>query len=105
MSSLYVGISRVHKLEELLVLPFNDDDFKYLTGISRDALLHDWLNNYTEDRMWQHDGFNKAEEEMMKHSKMDLALVNDLSHLTIEECRIFLSKLDVSVSGTKLIDL
>ena len=104
MSSLYVGISRVHKLEELRVLPFNDDDVEYLTGLSRDPLLHDWINNY-KDGKWQHDGFAKIEEEMIKHGKMDLALVDDLSQLTIEECRIFLKKLDILASGSKVIDL
>ena len=30
LSSLYVGISRVHKLEDVPVLPFNDEDAQYL---------------------------------------------------------------------------
>ena len=45
MSSLYVGVSRVHKLQELRVLPFNDDDVEHLTGLSSDPLLNDWINN------------------------------------------------------------
>ena len=105
MSSLYVGVSRVHKLEELRVLPFNDDDVEYLTGLSRDPLLHDWINNYSKEGKWQYDGFAKVEEEMMKHLKMDLALVDDLSQLTLQECRVFLAKLDIVASGAKVIDL
>ena len=49
MSSLYVGVTRVHKLDELRVLPYNTEDVEYLMGLKWDTLLHDWLNNYTSD--------------------------------------------------------
>ena len=57
LSSLYVGISRVHKLDEIRVLPFTLDDVDYLVTLKLDKLLVDWLNNYTNDGYWRYDGF------------------------------------------------
>ena len=105
MSSLYVEVSGVHKLQELRVFAFNDDDVEHLTGLSSDPLLNDWINNYSKDGKWQHDGFTNAEKEMMQHNKMGLSLVDDISQLTIQECRTYLAKLDIGTSGSKVFDL
>ena len=105
MSSLYVGVTRVHKLDELRVLPKKSEDVEYLVGLKWDTLLHDWLNNYTSEGRWRHDGFNEFEEKMMKHNKMELALINDLSQLHLIECRDFVTKLDIATAGSRLREL
>ena len=105
MSSLYVGLSRVHKLEQLRVLPYNSDDVDYLTRLSRDPLLADWINNYTKDGRWRHDGFANYEEDIKRQVKMELALLENLSELTIKECRTYISKLDIMTSCTKVKEL
>ena len=59
LSSLYVGISRVHKLSEVRVLPYNDEDVDYLVNLKFDDLLSAWINNYTNEGRWKYDGFNE----------------------------------------------
>ena len=105
MSSLYVGVTRVHTLDELHVLPYNSDDAEYLLGLQWDRLLDDWLKNYSSDGRWRHDGFKKFEKEMIKREKMELALVNNLSELPVRECMAFVTKLDIASTGSKVQDL
>ena len=105
LSSLYVGISRVHNLDEVRVLPFNEDDIQYLLSLQYDELLTAWINNYTEDGLWKFDGFSEFEKKMLRQTKMDLGLINDLSDLTISECRNYLSKLDIVSSASKVAGL
>ena len=45
LSSLYVGISRVHKLKEVRVLPYTAEDVDYLITLKLDNLLKEWMNN------------------------------------------------------------
>ena len=105
LSSLYVGISRVHKLDEIRVLPFTLEDVDYLVTLKLDKLLVDWLNNYTNDGNWRYDGFWAFEQKMLHQTLLDLGLVDDLSSLTIKECRDYLTKLDIIFNGTKIDDL
>ena len=105
LSSLYVGISRVHKLSEVRVLPYNDEDVDYLVNLKFDDLLSAWISNYTEDGRWKYDGFKTFERQMLEKTQLDLGLVDNLLHLTIQECRNYLSKLDIIATGTKVDDL
>ena len=41
----------------------------------------------------------------MKRNKMELALINDLSELPLEECRYFVTKLDIGTAGSKVREL
>ena len=58
-----MGISRVHKLDEVRVLPFNDEDAQYLISLKHDELLSAWINNYTKDGFWNYDGFGGFEKK------------------------------------------
>ena len=49
LSSLYVGISRVHNLSEVRVLPYTDEDVDYLVRMKFDDLLPAWIKNYTNE--------------------------------------------------------
>ena len=41
----------------------------------------------------------------MKRNKMELALINDLSEQPLEECRYFVTKLDIGTAGSKVREL
>ena len=105
LSSLYVGLSRVKKLEDIRVLPYRDKDVDYLVSLQFDDLLKAWINNYTKDGHWKYDGFKTFEQKMLEKTKLDLGLVDDLALLTIQECKVYLSKLDLIATGTKVSDL
>ena len=105
LSSLYVGISRVHNLSEVRVLPYNDQDVDYLANLKFDDLLSAWISNYTNDGRWKYDGFKTFERQMLENTQLDLGLVDNLLLLTIQECRNYLSKLDIIATGTKVDDL
>ena len=76
--SLYVGLNRVHNLKEIRVLPFWEDDVKYLASLRSDSLLNIWFNNYTEGT-WRDDGLKSFEVALRKQTVMRLALVDDLN--------------------------
>ena len=42
---------------------------------------------------------------MLEKTKLDLGLIDDLAMLTIQECKHYLSKLDIIATGTKVTDL
>ena len=63
LSSLYVGITRVHSLSEVRVLPYTDEDVDYLVTLKLDDLLKEWINNYTKEGRWKYDGFKAFEEK------------------------------------------
>ena len=42
---------------------------------------------------------------MLQQTKSDLGLYDDLSDLTIKDCRIYLSKLDVISTGSRVAEL
>ena len=104
LSSLYVGISRVHSLSELRVLPYTDEDVDYLVKMKFDDLLPAWMNNYTKGR-WKYGGFKNFEQKMLQKTQLDLGLVDNLRLLTTQECRNYLTKLDIIATGSKVDDL
>ena len=63
------------------------------------------MNNYTGKGYWKYDGFKTFERKMLEKTKLDLGLVDDLAMLTIQECKDYLSKLDIIATGTKVTDL
>ena len=87
LSSLYVGISRVHNLSEVRVLPYNDEDVDYLVNLRLDDLLSAWISNYTNNGRWKYEGFKTFERQMLEKTQLDLGLVDNLRLLTIQECR------------------
>ena len=105
LSSLYVGISRVHKLSEVRVLPYNDEDVNYLMKLKFDDMLSDWISNYTDDGRWKYDGFKTFEQKMMEKTQIDLGLVDNLRWLTKQECHNYLNKLDIIATGSTADDL
>ena len=100
-----MGLSRVKKLEHIRVLPYCDEDVDYLVSLQFDDLLKAWINNYTNDGRWKYDGFKTFEKKMLEKTKLDLGLVDDLELLTIQECKVYLSKLDLIATGSKVSDL
>ena len=76
LSSLYVGISRVHNLSEVRVLPYTDEDVDYLVNLKFDDLLSAWLSNYTNEGRWKHDGFKTFERKMLEKTQLDLGMVD-----------------------------
>ena len=82
LSSLYVGISRVHKLSEVRVLPYTDEDVDYLVKMKFDDLLPAWINNYKNGR-WKYDGFKTFERKMLQKTQLYLGMVYNLRLLTI----------------------
>ena len=105
LSSLYVGICRVHNLSEVRVLPYTDEDVDYLVSLKFDDLLSSWIANYTNEGRWNYHGFNSFERKMLEKTQLDLGLVDNLHLLTIQECRNYLTKLDIIATGTKVGDL
>ena len=92
-------------MSEVRVLPYNDEDVDYLANLKFDDLLSAWISNYTDDGRWKHDGFKTFEQQMLEKTQLDLGLFDNLRLLTIEECRTYLSKLDIIATGTKVADL
>ena len=105
LPSLYVGISRVHKLSEVRVLPYTDEDIDYLVKMKFDDLLPAWINNYTSEGRWKYGGFKIFERKMLEKTQLDLGLVDNLSLLTIKECKDYLSRLDIIATGSTVADL
>ena len=87
------------------MLPYCDDDVDYLITLKLDDLLKAWMNNYTNEGRWKYDGFKTFERKMLEKTKLDLGLVDDLALLTINECKDYLSKLDIIATGSKVSDL
>ena len=100
-----MGISRVHNLSEVRVLPYNDEDVDYLVNLKFDDLLSAWIKNYTSDGRWKYDGFKTFEQKMLEKTQLELGLVDNLRLLTIQECGNYLSKLDIIATGKKVADL
>ena len=100
-----MGLSRVHSLSEIRVLPYTPEDVDYLVTLKFDDLLTAWMNNYTIDGRWKYDGFKSFERKILENTKLDLGLIDDLALLTISECKDYLSKLDIIATGTKVTDL
>ena len=85
LSSLYVGISRVHSLSEARVLPYTDEDVDNLVKMKFDDLLPAWRNNYTNEGRWKYGGFKNFEQKMRQKTQLDLGLVDNLRLLTSQE--------------------
>ena len=77
----------------------------YLQNLKFDDLLSAWISNYTNDGRWKYDGFKTFEQKMLEKTQFDLRLDDNLRLLTIQECRNYLSKLDVIATGKKVADL
>ena len=77
LSSLYVGISRVHNLSEVRVLPYTDEDVDYLVKMKFDDLLPAWIKNYTNEGRWKYDGFKTFERKMLEKTQLDLGMVDN----------------------------
>ena len=58
--SLYVGLSRVHNLDEVRVLPLRDEDVKHLTSLKSDPLSKLWFHNYPQRGIWKNDGLRSV---------------------------------------------
>ena len=97
LPSLYVGVSRVHDIDKLRVLPFWKEDVEYLTSLKSDPLLKLWFNNYTEDRVWKSDGLQRFAAGLRKKELQKLALVDDLIFFTGDELKLYAKNLDLSV--------
>ena len=95
ITSLYVGASRVHKMNELRVLPLTADAIQHLKKLRRDPLLAQFFNNYDSNGCWKHDGFKHYQETLFREAKLDLGLVDQLEDLTKDEVRVFYRKLDL----------
>ena len=66
ITSLYVGASRVHKMNELRVLPLTVDAIQILKKLRRDPLLAQFFNNYDSNGCWKHYGFNEYQETIFR---------------------------------------
>ena len=100
-----MGLSRVGKLGDIRVLPYSDEDVDYMVSLQFDDLLKAWYNNYTNGGRWKYGRFKTFEQKMLEKTKLDLGLVDDLALLTIQECKAYLSKLDIIATGTKVDEL
>ena len=70
-----------------------------------DDLLPAWRNNYTNEGRWKYGGFKNFEQKMLQKTQLDLGLVDNLRLLTTQECRNYLTKLDIIATGSKVDDL
>ena len=95
LPSLYVGASRVHKLDQLRVLPFWKEDVDYLTSLKIDPLLKLWFENYTKDGIWKSDGLQSFASRLRKKELQRLALVEDLTFFTADELKLYAKNLDL----------
>ena len=99
LPSLYVGVSRVHDIDKLRVLPFWKEDAEYLMSLKRDPLLKLWFENYTEDGIWKGDGLQSFAVGVRKKELQRLALVDDLIFFTGEELKLYAKNLDLYVGS------
>ena len=95
ITSLYVGASRVHNINELRALPLTPESAEKLKNLRRDPLLAQFFNNYDDNGRWKHDGFKNYQEGLFREAKLDLGLVDTLEDLTKDEVRLFYRKLDL----------
>ena len=100
LPSLYVGASRVHKLDQLRVLPFWNEDVEYLVTLKSDPMLKLWFQNYTKGGIWISDGLQRYSAELQKRVEQRLALVDDLSFWTGIEAKQFAKDLDIDVGSS-----
>ena len=99
LPSLYVGVSRVHDIDKLRVLPFGKEDVEHLVSLKRDPLLKLWFENYTEDGIWKGDGLQSFAAGVRMKELQRLALVDDLIFFTGEELRLYAKNLDIYVGS------
>ena len=99
LRSLYVGVSRVHDIDKLRVLPFWKEDVEYLTSLKRDPLLKLWYENYTEDGIWKGDGLQSFAAGVRNKELQRLALVDNLIFFTGEELKLYAKNLDLYVGS------
>ena len=108
ITSLYVGASRVHKMNELRVLPLTAEAIQNLKKLRRDPLLAQFFNNYDSNGCWKPDGFKSYHETLFREAKLELGLVDKLEDLIKDEVRSFYRKLDlifdVKASPTTLLE-
>ena len=100
LPSLYVGVSRVHDIDKLRVLPFWKEDVEYLTSLKSDPLLKLWFENYTVDGIWKSDGLQSFASGVRKKELQRLALVDDLIFFTGEELKLYAKNLDLYVGSS-----
>ena len=82
ITSLYVGASRVHNMNELRVLPLTPKAAEKLKKLRRDPLLAQFFNNFDDNGCWKPDGFKKYQKDLFLKANMDLGLVDTLEDLT-----------------------
>ena len=96
MSSIYVGISRVHSHEELRVLPLSSRDREALKKLTWDPKLRIWLSNYDENGRWKANGLLPKQQEKRRQIKLELALT-DFSDENLDDLKKYVKELNVIV--------
>ncbi len=100
ITSLYVGLSRVHDFNEHRVLPISKEDIESLKNLKHDPLLKIFFNNYDKDGNWKYDGLKQFHQNEVRQAKLNLGMI-DFDSLIIDDCKLFEKPLDLILESKK----
>ncbi len=100
ITSLYVGLSRVHDFHEQRVLPFSREQRKALTKLTIDPLLRIYLQNYDNEGNWIKGILKRKHQTEVQQKKLELGMI-DFDSLTTDDFQEFITALDLHMEGPK----
>ena len=98
LTSLYVGLSRVHSKSEVRILPYTKEDAKSLCKLQHDPLLLVYFKNYDKNGNWSPLMLKKLFEKKINNIQLKLGMI-DFNSLIVEDLKYFTKELDIIVES------
>ncbi|MCP4052241.1 MAG: hypothetical protein GY739_04080 [Mesoflavibacter sp.] len=95
ITSMYVGLSRVHDFHEHRILPISEKELQKLILLKHDPLLKVFFNNY-KNGIWQKGGLTKGDKIRKRTAKLRMGLI-PLESITLADYQEFEPYFDIEV--------
>ncbi len=102
ITSLYVGLSRVHDFDGHRILPISKTDLLKLTQLKHDPLLKLFFNNYDVDGNWNYDKLEKLHKKDVMQLKLQFGLFDFDSMIGDDFTKDIWKPLDIQVKPRKI---